>query len=78
MAERDKNRSCSPPVPGPSGTALHPMKLSGEQRREIGKGIGTHIQWRAWLRCSDVLFAWRNLEMLTCVLIAQSCVVTCV
>ena len=34
MAERDKNRSCSPPVPGPSGSTTLTTELVRREERE--------------------------------------------
>ena len=34
MAERDKNRSCSPPVPGPSGSATVTTEVVRREERE--------------------------------------------
>ena len=34
MAERDKNRSCSPPVPGPSGSSTVTTELVRREERE--------------------------------------------
>ena len=42
MAERDKNRSCSPPVPGPSGSTTLTTELVRREETVTKEARETH------------------------------------
>jgi len=64
MAERDKNRSCSPPVPGPSGTSSNEVVRRAEERdRDRDRNPHTVESLAEVFRCFICMEKLRNAHL---------------